>query len=90
MARRESLVEKKRRADERKALCDELSSAIKVVSKRRERGGEFRYNIYIYIYSFFHCLYCADPRRSCEDKISERVRLMCEYERPHPLLSIIN
>ena len=41
MARRESLVEKKRRADERKALCDELSSAIKVVSKRRERerGG---------------------------------------------------
>ena len=49
MARRESLVEKKRRADERKALCDELSSAIKVVSKRREREGEFRYNIYIYI-----------------------------------------
>ena len=74
MARRESLVEKKRRADERKALCDELSSAIKVVSKRRERE---RGNSDI-IYSFFHCLYCADPRRSCEDKISERVRLMCE------------
>ena len=87
MARRESLVEKKRRADERKALCDELSSAIKVVSKRRERGNSDI--IYIYIF-FFHCLYCADSRRSCENKISERVRLMCEYERPHPLLSIIN
>lgn len=52
MARRESLVEKKRRADERKALCDELSSAIKVVSKRRERererGGKSDI-IYIYI-----------------------------------------
>ena len=53
MARRESLVEKKRRADERKALCDELSSAIKVVSKRRERGGRNSNIIYIYIYSFF-------------------------------------
>ena len=57
MARRESLVEKKRRADERKALCDELSSAIKVVSKRRERerGGNSDI-IYIYIYIFFFSL----------------------------------
>ena len=37
-----SLVEKKRRADERKRLCDELLSTIKVV-------GEKEYRLYLII-----------------------------------------